>query len=178
MPEDNPYHFDEGIYPMGEADSFYRNEAQRYFQEGYEKQSEGQLAEAIDLYLKSIELYPTAEAHTFLGWAYSYQGRFDDAIEECRKAIELDPEYGNPYNDIGAYLIEKGEFDQAIPWLEKATQAKRYEAYCYPYYNLGRIWEKKGDWEKASFNYQNSLRENPQYTLAQKAIVRLQGMMN
>src|SRR5207253_8419965 len=40
--------------------------------------------------------------------------------EECKKAIAVDPTFGNPYNDIGAYLIERGEHAQAIPWLEKA----------------------------------------------------------
>ena len=60
----------------------------------------------------------------FLGWTYSYQGRLDDAIPECQKAIEVDPEFGNPYNDIGAYLIEQQKHDEAIPWLERALQAR------------------------------------------------------
>jgi len=163
---------------MGEADSYYRTEALRYFQEGYEKQSQGQIEEAVQLYQKSIEIYPTAEAHTFLGWAYSFQGHYDEAIAECRKAIELDPDFGNPYNDIGAYLIEKGKSDKAIPWFEKAIQAKRYESHCFPHYNLGRVWESKGEWEKCLHCYQNALRENPQYTLAKRAVNRIQGMMN
>jgi hypothetical protein len=35
-------------------------------------------------------------------------GLTDDAITECHHAIEVDPDFGNPYNDIGAYLIEQG----------------------------------------------------------------------
>ena len=54
----------------------------------------------------SLELHPTAEAHTFLGWTYHFQGKLDEAIAQCRTAIDIDPEFGNPYNDIGAYLIE------------------------------------------------------------------------
>ena len=165
-------------HPMGEAESFYHTEAQRYLQEAYENQMQGRLEEAIALYKKSLELYPTAEAHTFLGWAYSFKSRYDDAIEECQKAIEVDPEFGNPYNDIGAYLIEKGQWDEAIPWLEKAVQAKRYESYCFPHYNLGRIWEKKGEWWKAYEAYHHSLAANPEYTLAKKAMGRMAGMMN
>lgn len=163
---------------MGAADEYYRSEAIRFFEEAYQKQNEGQLEEAISLYKKSIEIFPTAEAYTFLGWAYSFQGRYDDAILECRKAIEVDPKYGNPYNDIGAYLIEKGQMEEAIPWLEKAIHAERYESYCYAYYNLGRVWERKGDWEKALISYSNALRDNPQYTLAQRAINRLKAMLN
>lgn len=163
---------------MNEPNGFYQDEAQRYLHEAYEKQMQGEIKDAVGLYLKAIELYPTAEAHTFLGWAYSFQGRYDEAIEECRKAIALDPEYGNPYNDIGAYLIEKGKLDEAVPWLEKAFNAKRYDSYCYPHYNLGRIWEQKGLWLRALDSYQNAVLSNPEYTLAQAAIQRIQALMN
>jgi Tfp pilus assembly protein PilF len=148
------------------------------FQKAYEQQMEGKLEEAVTLYKKSIAMYPTAEAYTFLGWTYSFMGRYDDAIEECRKAIEVDPEYGNPYNDIGAYLIEKGRLDEAISWLEKATKAKRYENHCFPHLNLGRIWERKGEWSKAMEEYRLALKENPQYLLAARALKRLQAMSN
>ena len=40
---------------------------------------------------RRLELYPTAEAHTLLGWTYHFQGRLDDAIAECKRAIEIDP---------------------------------------------------------------------------------------
>ena len=93
--------------------------AQRFLAEAYEKQMAGQIDEAIVLYLKSIESSPSAEAHQYLGWAYSLKGRFGDAIRECEKAIRIDPQYGNPYNDIGAYLIETGRWSEALPWLEK-----------------------------------------------------------
>ncbi len=163
---------------MGEAESYYHTEAQRYFQEAYENQMQGRLQEAIVLYKKSIELFPTAEAHTFLGWAYSFQGQYEEAIEECKRAIEIDSDFGNPYNDIGAYLIEQGKMDEAVSWLEKATQAKRYESYCFPHYNLGRIWEQKGEWWKAYEAYHKALTCNADYTLAKKALARLAGMMN
>ncbi len=159
-------------------DSYDQEEALKLFQDAYQKQTEGSLDEAIQLYHRSIGLCPTAEAHTFLGWALSLKGLFDDAIEECRKAIEIDPDFGNPYNDIGAYLIEKGKHDEAVEWLEKAVSAKRYDSYFYPHYNLGRVWEKKGDWSRAVNSYRNALISNPDYTLAQKALNRLQAMMN
>ena len=152
--------------------------ALEHFQKAYEHQMKGELEEAVALYKKSIDIHPTAEAHTFLGWTYSFMGRYDDAIEECRKAIEVDPEFGNPYNDIGAYLIEKGNLDEAISWLEKATKAKRYDSYCFPHLNLGRIWERKGRWSKAMEEYRLALKENPNYVLAARALKHLQAMSN
>ena len=81
--------------------------------EAYQYQMGGDYAMAVELYKRSLELHPTAEAYTFLGWTYRFQGKLDDAIAECKKAIQIDPEFGNPYNDIGAYMIEKGEYDEA-----------------------------------------------------------------
>lgn len=148
------------------------------FRKAYEHQVKGELGQAIELYKKSIETFPTAEAFTFLGWTYSFLGKYDEAIAECRKAIQVDPDFGNPYNDIGTYLIEKGRFDEAIPWLEKAIEAKRYESYCFPHYNLGRIWEIKGDWTKALHSYEEALKLNADYTLALRALNRLRGFLN
>lgn len=155
-----------------------RKQALELFKKAYELQMSGALEEACAYYKDSLTLYPTAEAHTFLGWTYSFMGRYDDAIQECHKAIEIDPDFGNPYNDIGAYLIEKGKLDEAIPWLEKATKAVRYESYCFPHLNLGRIWEKKGDWYQAMEEYQKALKHNPDYALAAKALGRIRGMLN
>ena len=150
----------------------------KYFQRAYAHQIKGELEEAIEFYKKSIAILPTAEAHTFLGWTYSFQKRYQDAIAECHRAIEIDPDFGNPYNDIGAYLIEQGAFDEAIPLLEKATVAPRYESYCFPHYNLGRIYERKREWSKALECYRNSLAQNSGYTLAKASLRRLQAMMN
>src|SRR2546429_475520 len=73
-------------------------------QDAYQAQMEGDYDRAIELYRFSLEMPPTAEAHTFLGWTYHFQGRVDEAIAECKRAIKIDPDFGNPYNDIGAYL--------------------------------------------------------------------------
>ncbi|RMG52885.1 MAG: tetratricopeptide repeat protein [Acidobacteria bacterium] len=155
-----------------------RRLAREYFERAYKKQMNGELEEAVTLYQRSIELYPTAEAHTFLGWTYSFMGRLDEAIEECHKAIAIDPEFGNPYNDIGAYLIQKGQLEEAIPWLQRAMKAKRYEARAYPHMNLGRIWEYKGKLIDAMREYRRALAEAPDYTEAYKALKRLESRLN
>lgn len=114
-------------------------DARRFFELGYQAQMEQRLDEAVELYRKSIAAQPTAEAHTFLGWALSAQGSLEDAIAQCRIAIAVDPDFGNPYNDIGAYLIELGRPDEAIPWLERAKRAPRYEPRHFPHLNLARV---------------------------------------
>jgi Tfp pilus assembly protein PilF len=152
--------------------------ATEYFNKAYQLHMSGNINDAIEAYKKSIGFYPTPKAHTFLGWAFSLKGKFDEAIDECKIAIDLDPEYGNPYNDIGSYLINLEQFDAAIYWLEKAIKASDYEPRHFPYYNLGRVHEKKGDWYSALHNYSEALKQNPNYELAKNAFVRLTAMMN
>jgi Tfp pilus assembly protein PilF len=138
----------------------------------------GDLDEAIVHYRRSIELCPTAEAHTFLGWAYSNQGQYSEAIRECKIAIQVDPEFGNPYNDIGAYLIELGRHDEAIPWLRKAMEAKRYEPRHYPHMNLGRVYVKQGKVHEAVGELKRALEIEPNYVSARRELHRLLGMLN
>jgi len=152
--------------------------AQELFQQAYEHQMKGELEQAEVLYKESIEAFPTAEAYTFLGWTYSFKGEYDRAIEECLRAIEVDPDFGNPYNDIGSYLIAKGQPDEAIPWLERATRASRYEARAFPYANLGRVYETKRMVLEALRHYRRALEEQPGYLPALKAMRRLQAMLN
>lgn len=143
------------------------------FEKAYQLQMQGDLDLAVDLYKRSIEVYPTAEAYTFLGWTYRFQGKIDEAISECKKAIDIDPSFGNPYNDIGAYLIEKGKLDEAIPWLEQATRSARYEAYHYPWYNLGRVYIGKEMYTKARACFEQALKIEPGYEPAREAIEKL-----
>ena len=147
--------------------------ARELYENAYRLQMQGDLELAAQFYRQSIELHPTAEAHTFLGWTYHFQGKVDEAIDECKKAIEVDPTFGNPYNDIGAYLIERGEHDEAVPWLEQALASKRYEAYHYPWYNLGRVCVAKELYTKARGCFEKSLEIEPRYALATEALQKL-----
>jgi tetratricopeptide (TPR) repeat protein len=113
--------------------------AAEYLKRAFQAQMSGDFAAAIELYQRSIAACPTAEAHTFLGWTYSFQGRLEEAIAECQNAIAVDPTFGNPYNDIGAYLIEMGRLDEAIPWLPRATSRRSFRAST----SAGSTWPRR-----------------------------------
>jgi Tfp pilus assembly protein PilF len=155
-----------------------RDRAIELWREAYGHQMAGELDRAIEVYQESIRVCPTAEAHTFLGWTYSFQGRLDEATAECHRAIEVDPEFGNPYNDIGVYLMQQDKLDEAIPWLERAKQAKRYEPRQFPYMNLGRIFLKQGKWREALRELEGAVRMAPSDTGAAKALHTLRGRLN
>ena len=136
-------------------------QVQDFCELGTKRLLEGRVAEAIELYEKSIDVEPTAEGYTFRGWAVSFLGYLDEAIEDCKKAIQLDPEFGNPYNDIGVYLMHLGKFDDAVPWLQHAKRAKRYEPRHFPYLNLGRVFLAKGDKMRALDEFVKALEIHP-----------------
>jgi Tfp pilus assembly protein PilF len=155
-----------------------REQALALFREAYRCQREGRYDQAIQLYTESILVFPTAEALTFRGWAKSFRGQFLDAIADCHSAIEVDPSYGNPYNDIGAYLIELGRCDEAISWLEKAIHAPRYEARCYPFMNLGRIFMSRGELRRARLCFTKSLEIQENFSPALRAIDAVERLIN
>jgi tetratricopeptide (TPR) repeat protein len=67
-------------------DLFLKQRALGLCDEAYRRHMRGDLGQAIELYTKSIDVCPTAEAYAFRGWAYQFLGRVDEAIAECRKA--------------------------------------------------------------------------------------------
>jgi tetratricopeptide (TPR) repeat protein len=155
-----------------------RREARELFKRAYEAQQSNDYEEAIALYKRSIAVYPTAEAHTFLGWVYSFQNRYDEAIEECLEAIRVDETFGNPYNDIGSYLIAKGDVWTSVRWFKRALQASRYESYAFPHFNLGRVFEMRGRLLEAAKHYGLALEEQPDFEQAATALRRMQARLN
>jgi tetratricopeptide (TPR) repeat protein len=144
--------------------------AAELWERGYVLHMMGEYGDAIRFYRRSIEVKPTADAHTYLGWSMSMLGRLDEAIAECKRAIELDPDFGNPYNDIGVYLIDLGRPEEAVPWLKKATRAKRYCCYQFPHFNLGRVLLSMGELEEARKSFERALAIDPDYLPARAGL--------
>ena len=165
--------FDESDQPAGA-----RLRAVGLFERAYRAQQARDYEEAVELYRRSIETYPTAEAHTFLGWVYSFEGRYDEAIDECLKAIRVDPSFGNPYNDIGSYLLARGDLWTCVRWFKRAILAPRYEARAYPHFNLGRVYEQRHRSLDAARHYTLALDEQPGFQEAAKALRRVQARLS
>lgn len=157
---------------------YLKKRALELWSEGVRFHMQGDLEKAVELYTQSIEIQPTAEAFTFRGWAYSFMNRTDQAIEECMKAIEIDPGYGNPYNDIGSYLLQKGKTDEAVEWFEKAKSAPRYEPRHFPYMNLGRLYAAKGLINKAIHEFEEAVRLQPNDPACVKTLRQLKASLN
>jgi tetratricopeptide (TPR) repeat protein len=123
--------------------------------------SNGEVADAILACERSLALWPTAEAYVSLGQSYALTQRRDEAIECCHKAIEVDPTVGRAYNDIGVYLIESSRWEEAIPWLEKASKATRNDSLEQTFFNLGRVYRRLGQYATALNYLDQSLALDP-----------------
>ena len=152
--------------------------ARELWEEGVQELMAGRIQSAVSCFNESLESCPTAEGYTYRGWALSFLGMLEQAVEDCRKAIAVDPDFGNPYNDIGVYLMKLGLLDDAIPWLEDAKFAKRYEPKHFPHLNLGHIYMAKGDQSKALEEYVQALDLDPENPVALKAIASMDLKVN
>jgi len=141
---------------------------------GMEQIVSGLLDAAIETLEESLKLHPTAEAYTYRAWAESLKGRHTAAITLCRKAIRLDPQYGNPYNDTGVYLMQLGRLDEALIWLDRAKRAARYDRRHFPYLNAGRIHMLLGEQSKALDEYVAALEIDPENDIARQAIAEME----
>ncbi len=148
--------------------------ATRLWQEGLKRQLAGNLEEADRLYRCSLEVYETAEAHTYLGWSLSFRGELQEAIGHCHQAIATDPGFGNAYNDIGAYLVELGKSVEAEEWFLRAKTAERYETPQFPYLNMARIYIDRGEYGGALLELQIAQTLAPEDCRAEQLLAQVQ----
>jgi len=153
-------------------------EAEKYMAMADDFLETGFFRDAIADYRRSIKSFPTPEAYTALGWAHAHLGDFDQAIEFCKVAISLDPDYGNPYGEIGACLLELGELEEAAFYLRRAIMARDTDETHLAYYNLGRVWEARRNFSRAIYEYKKALESDPGFEPARHAYYRLVRMMN
>lgn len=128
--------------------------------------AEAKYKDAKKKFQQAVEIEPSAEGLTLLAWMLSMEGDIEHALHLCLQAIDLDPNYGNAYNDVGSYLVELERLDEAIPYFEKAKQAKNEETPTFPYMNLARLYLRDENFEKACEEYRGLIQLDPNNTEA------------
>jgi adenylate cyclase len=63
-----------------------------------------------------------ADAHSALGVLYAWSGRYDEGIAEAERGVELDPNSGQVYFNLGFILRMVGKPKEAIPVIQKALR--------------------------------------------------------
>jgi len=101
-----------------------------------------------------------------------HAGDLDRAIDLYREAINLNPEYGQAYSNLGLAFQKAGRAAEAI-WANRkaialATGATAARVKASSYYNIGRLYEDAGQFGDASSSYRAAKREkaDPAYDAA------------
>ena len=103
-------------------------------------------------------------AYNNRGIAYNEVGRYDLAIRDFDKAIELRPDYAKAYNNRGSAYDKKGDYDQAIQDYDKAIAFDPKDAHCHS--NRGLAHVEKGQLELAVRDFDKAIKLNPSYAKA------------
>ncbi len=71
------------------------------------------------------------------GYTLNSLGRYEEAIEAYRQAIEIDPKYADPYFNLGINLHHLYRYEEAIEAYRQAIEID--PKFAYAYFNLGIV---------------------------------------
>ena len=152
--------------------------AYQHFNDAFESQKKGDNLTAIQYYRLSIDNFPTIEAYLNLASVLSKVGRYKEAINECYFALRIDRKEYSAYNYIGFYLVKMKKYHEAKIWLDVALTFKNNSNRHLTYFNLGIVFEKKGDWYQAINMFDKALMIKPKFSKARKNIMLLSARLN
>ena len=130
------------------------------FFQGYYLEKTRSVYQAIDLYIETIEKAPGfLLLYLHLGNAYKQIGRPDDAINEYKMAIWLDPTHVTAHKLLCSIYEEQGNYESAIEIYGKLIEMNPNDAIYHS--NLANIYYLKGDIKSAVSYYQTAISLNP-----------------
>lgn len=126
-------------------------------------ESDGSWDKLIPLCTKIIDLEqePRAKASAYVkrGTAYIQKGEYEKAIEDCTKAVELNPAHANAYINRGIAYDKKGNHDLAIKDYTKVLELELNNLFAY--HNRGIAYINKNDHDKALEDFTKILERAP-----------------
>lgn len=113
---------------------------------------------ALAAYQQAIALRPAAEHYLQLGACYLTFANYEDAIEQFRKVISIQPDNYSGYNNLGSIYYLLGQYEDALAILQKATQI---HASPDAYSNLGSTLHALARYEEAVDAFQKAVNLEP-----------------
>jgi tetratricopeptide (TPR) repeat protein len=111
----------------------------------YNKQRYG---EALEAYDQAIQMEPDQpEPYYWRGRVYISTGETDRAFNDFKKAVELNPSYGEALDNLGWLCTEIGKYEEGAQYLSRSISLKPDNAWAY--YQRGHCYFKLGDQQAA-----------------------------
>jgi len=126
----------------------------------------GAWPDAVRVYRGVLEQEPDdRDAHRGIGLAYWRLERLDKARHHLERAIEIDPEWSMPRNELAVVLIEVGECAAAEDQLRVVLDDIFYPTPEYAQHNLARALHCQGNDEAAIETLEGMLQSKPRFCL-------------
>jgi tetratricopeptide (TPR) repeat protein len=100
-------------------------------------------------------------AYTVVGNALVEEGKLPEAIEQCRKALQIAPDYPEAHNTLGNIYAKQEKYDEAIGSYHAAVESD--PMYADPHYGMGDILVKQGKFVEAEAQCREALRLAPMH---------------
>ncbi len=143
-------------------------DASAHYRLGISHLNNNALQPAIIEFQKGLEASPKDKDLRYsLGHAYFLQGRPEEAEKEFSAAIAIDPLFSEAHNHLGKVLEMGGRLEEATRHYRSALSNRFYATPWIPHFNLGLIAARKGDLQGAIKEYQEALKDEPKFALAQ-----------
>lgn len=135
-----------------------------------------ELDDAHECYARALKLKPdSVEALANIGKVHTLRKSFDEAIPFLERALELRPDYATALSTLGGIMIELGDYTKAQVELERAlTYPGSPETRMTIHGNLGILYYKLRDFERAREHFEKVLETGPEDPQARAILERLQ----
>ena len=122
----------------------------------------GQLNKCLSTVLNLIKIYPTEPfLFNLAGVVNASMHNYQKAIRSYKKALLLNSEYIEVYNNIGVAYKEWGKPDIALKYLKEAIRLN--PSYSEAYNNIGNAQKDLSQLDEAIDNYSKAIELNPSY---------------
>jgi tetratricopeptide (TPR) repeat protein len=146
-----------------------KGNAVAYYNLGEYYSGKGKLDEAVDNYLKAIQIRPGYDdALNNLGVALALKGELDEAVARIRESIRYQPDKADAYYNLGNVFVMQHKPDEAISAYTGALRLK--PDYPEAHNNLANLLAGQGHLEEAVKHYRETLRLNPNHEGAKKQL--------
>ena len=138
-----------------------------------DKKHDPKLCEAgISFATRWIRVAETAEAYIERGNLRIDLYELEKAVEDCKKAVELDPDAFYAYNNMGCALLALRRIEEAIVPLKQAIDLDPDKDYL-PYMNLAKCYTLIKEYDKAISAYRKVLVFRPKDSNIENELVKI-----